>query len=46
MTESTCKGTVIGGGGDILSLTTGLFLVLTGDRVYNVQYTKFMCPGR
>ena len=45
MTKTPGKRGVIGGSGDVLSMTTGLFLVHSRDGVYDVEYAQFMCPG-
>jgi hypothetical protein len=45
MTKTAGKRGVIGGSGDVLSVTTGLFLIHARDGVYDVEYAQFMCPG-
>ena len=43
MTQTTSKSAIIGRGGDILPVTTSLFLIHTRDGIYDVKDTQFMC---
>ena len=45
MTKTPGERTIVGSSGDVLSMTTSLFLVHARDGIYDVEDAQFMCSG-